>query len=89
MLPLWECLAALEGQTLTTVTGRSFLVQGVRRDGVGSVVVVPERTGVSRRISGREFESADRLGLIRDDVTPSQLRKAKVSERNPRTSLRS
>ena len=83
MSSLWDRLMALEGLTLQTASGHDFLVQRVGRSGVGGVIVIPGRSGTPRRISRREFVKADELGLVARDVTPTQLRAAKVSERNP------
>ena len=82
MTTVWDRLATLEGQTLQTLTGQEFLVQRVGPSGLGGVIVVPGSTGVPRRIWRGQFEKAVALGLLASDVTPSQLRKAEVSERH-------
>jgi broad specificity phosphatase PhoE len=79
---LWDRIGALSGQTLTSVTGRTFVVQWVGRGGNGGLTVVPDRSGVPRQISRRQFDDAERLGLVRCDVTAGHLREAGISGHN-------
>lgn len=82
MTPLWERVRALEGQTLSTVSGRAAsAITEVTDD---HVRVVPRSSGKPRTpIERWRFEGAEALGLATADVTLMQVRRAGLSEFNP------
>ena len=81
MATLWDRIRALEGRTLTTESRRA--VFDVIEVNETRARVVPRSSGTSRHgIRRREFDRAEALGLIRSDVTPSQLQRAGVSRFN-------
>ena len=81
MASFWEQVRALEGRTLSTVSGRGAFDITTVDD--GCVRVVPQSSGKPRPISRQEFEQAETLGLATADVTPVQFRRAGISEFNP------
>jgi len=81
METLWERVRALKGRTLPTVSGQEFHVEDVDER---YVRVVPRSSGTPRSPIPRwRFERAEALGLARTGVTPSEIRKAGVSEFDP------
>ena len=81
MAMLWERIRALEGRTLTTMSGReTFDVIEVNET---HARVVPRSSGTPRSPIPRwRFDRAETLGLASGDVTPSQLQEAGVTVRN-------
>ncbi len=63
--------------------GSEFQVVGVDRHRAGAVTILLASTGRQRTITRWEVERGYRLGLSAEQVTPTRLRQAGVSEANP------
>ena len=82
MATAWQRVAALEGKRLWTVRNHPFTIESIDQE-KGTITFYPESSGKRRHTERWRIEMAERLGFVRDDVTPIELRHAKVSEFNP------
>ena len=77
---LWSRVAALKGQTIETVTGKSLNVDCVTPT---YVEVTPTSTRRSRRIERSQIERAYTLRSKSKSLRPSEVRAAGISEYSP------
>ena len=75
----WIDIQALEGQTVSTVTGVPLGVERVEE----RAVIVRLQNGEARRIPREEVEAAAQLGLQGNDLRPTTVRAAGASDFNP------
>ena len=77
MADVWSQVKSLEGKTLRTLRGRSFVVESVERN---SMTVIVGSTGKPRPIGRDVIESAYNARLNPNDVSPKVLRDRLGSE---------
>ena len=71
MVDVWTQVKALEGKTLRTLRGKSFVIESVDRS---TLTVILGSTGKSRSISRDGIEDAYNARLNAHEVSPKALR---------------
>ncbi len=77
MVDIWNQVKALEGQTLRTIRGNPFTVDGVAEN---TVTVTPASTGNPRSVRRSVIEEAWTKQLSNNDLRPSELRDTVASD---------
>jgi hypothetical protein len=77
----WRQVERLAGSTIPTTSGRARFE--VRRVDDRSVTVAPTSSGVERTIERHKVEAAYQLHLAGEEVSPSRLRAAGITEWHP------